>query len=181
MIKLSHSLFMETYQMATPEELSNRYLEMSRKYFRQAQEELDRRDFSQSTEKAWGAAAKALKSIAAQRVWNHKSHGLLRDMATHLYMEFGEPRIFDLFGVLENAHNNYYEHRWDSDEAQLHIDRGRELIDLLEDIRNSPPRRFTPANREQERRLQRLTQYHPDRDADAALNISTLPPVEPEA
>jgi hypothetical protein len=97
--------------MATPEELSSRYLAMSRKYFRQAQEELDRGDFSQSTEKTWGAAAEALKSIDAQRVWNHKNHGLLRDMARHLYMEFGNLQIFDLSGVLENAHNNYYEHR----------------------------------------------------------------------
>ena len=165
--------------MATPEELSDRYSEMSQKYIRQAQEELEKGDFSQSTEKAWGAAAEALKSIAAQRVWNHKSHGLLRDMATHLYMEFGNLRIFDLFGVLENAYSNYYEHRWDRDEAQLHIDRSRELLDVLKEIKNSPPRRFTPATREQERRLERLTRYRPDRDADAALDITTLPPVEP--
>ena len=167
--------------MATPEEWANRYLQMSRKYMRQAQEEIEKGDWSQATEKAWGAAAEALKSVAAQRGWNHKSHGLLRDMAMQLYMEFGRPRVIDLFGVLENAHNNYYEHRWDCDDAQLHVDRSRELLDELGVIRDTPPRRFTPANREQERRLQRLTQYHPDRAVDAALDISTLPPVEPEA
>ena len=62
----------------------------------------------------------------------------------------------------------------------MRIAQCRELIDLLEEIRISEPRRFTPANREQERRLQRLTQYHPDRDADAALDIATLPPIDPE-
>jgi uncharacterized protein (UPF0332 family) len=166
--------------LATPEELANRYLQMSRQYIRQAQEELDKGDLSQATEKAWGASAESLKSIAAQRDWNHKSHGLLRDMATQLYMEFGLPRIIDLFGLLENAHTNYYEHRWDRDEVQLHIDRSRELLEALDVLRAAEPRRFTPANREQERRLQRLTQCHPDRVADAALDISTLPPVEPE-
>ena len=165
--------------MATPEELSNRYLEMSRKYFRQAQEELDRDDLTQASEKAWGAAAEALKALAVTRGWNHKSHPFLRDIATHTYMEFGRPRIIELFDILEWAHFNYYEHRLDKDDVQMRVAQSRELIDLLEDIRNSPTRRFTPANREQERRLQRLIQYHPDRDADAALDISTLPPVEP--
>ena len=166
--------------MATPEELSDRYLQLSRKYSRQSQEELDKGDLSQASEKAWGASAEALKSLATIRSWNHKSHGLLRDIATHTYMEFGRPRIIELFDILEWAHFNYYEHRLEHDAVQMRVAQSRELISLLDEIRNSPPRRFTPANREQERRLQRLTQYHPDRVADAALDIATLPPVEPE-
>ena len=35
--------------MATPEELSNRYLQMSQKYMSQAQEELDKGDLSQAS------------------------------------------------------------------------------------------------------------------------------------
>ena len=163
--------------MATPEELSNRYRKMSQKYMRQAQEELNKGDLSQATEKAWGAAAESLKSIAAQRRWNHKNHGLLRDMATQLYMEFGRLRVIDLFGFLENAHTNYYEHRWDRDEVQLHIDRSRELLAELDNLRSIAPRRFTPANREQERRLQRLTRFSPETAADEALDISEQPPV----
>lgn len=166
--------------MATPEEWANRYWQMSRKYMRQAQEELEQGDWSQASEKAWGAAAEALKSVAAQRRWNHKSHGLLRDMATQLYMEFGNRRIIELYGILENVHVNYYEHRFDGDEVQYQIDNCREFLDELDSIRNSPPRRFTPGNREQERRIQRLTLYHPDRETDAALDIATLPPVEPD-
>ena len=166
--------------MATPQEFSDRYLKMSSKYFRHAQEELGKEDLSQPSEKAWGAAAEALKAIAVIRGWNHKSHPLLRDIATHIYMEFGRPRILELFDLLEWTHFNYYEHRLDHDDVQLRIAQSRELIGLLEEIKNSPPRRFTPANREQERRVQRLTQYQPDRAVDAALDIATLPPVEPE-
>ena len=163
--------------MATAEELSNRYLEMSQKRIGQAQEELDRGDLAQASEKAWGAASQALKSIAAQRGWNHKNHGLLRDMATQLYMEFGHPRVIDLFGFLENAHTNYYEHRWDRDEVQLHIDRSRELLAELDGLRTTVPRRFTPANREQERRLDRLIRFNLDNAIDDSLDISELPPV----
>ena len=166
--------------MATAQELSDRYFQLSRKYFRQAQEELDEGELSQASEKAWGAAAESLKALAAIRGWNHKSHPLLKDIATHTYMESGRPRLLELFELLEWAHFNYYEHRLDHDAIQLRIAQCRELIDLLEEIRIAEPRRFTPANREQERRLQRLTQYHPDRDADAALDIATLPPLEPE-
>ena len=166
--------------MATPEELADRYLQLSRKYSRQAQEELDKGDLSQASEKAWGASAEALKSLAAIRGWNHKSHPLLNDITIQTYMEFGRPRIRELFHILESAHFNYYEHQFEQHDVELFLANSRELIGILDEIRNSPPRRFTPANREQERRLQRLTQYHPDRAADAALDIATLPPVEPE-
>lgn len=163
--------------MATREELSNRYLELSRKYVRQAQEELDRGDLSQASEKAWGAAAESLKATAAQRGWNHRNHGLLRDMATQLYMELGNRRLMDLFSTLENAHVNYYEHQFDRDEVQYQIDNCVEFLQELESVRSNPPRRFTPANREQERRLQRLSRFSQDRAMDEALDISSLPPV----
>ncbi len=144
--------------MATPKELSDRYLEISALSLRQAQEELEiRKDYAQACDKVWRAVAEALKAGAVLRGWNHKSHPLLRDIATQLYMEFGRRQVIDLFGVLENAHTNFYEHRFDRDEVQLHLDRGRELVAELETIRQSPQRRFTPANREQERRLERLT------------------------
>lgn len=165
--------------MATPEELSQRYLQLSRKYFRQSQEELVRGDLTQASEKAWGAAAESLKALAVVRGWNHKSHPLLRDIATHTYMEFGRPRLIELFDLLEWAHFNYYEHRLEEEDVQMRIAQSSELLNMLDEIRNSPPRRFTPANREQERRFHRLTQYSLDRAADAALDITTLPPVEP--
>ena len=167
--------------MATAQELSDRYLEISALSLRQAQEELaGRKDYAQACDKVWRAVAEALKAGAVLRGWNPKSHPLLRDIATQLYMEFGRRQVIDLFGVLENAHTNFYEHRFDRDEVQLHLDRGRELVAELEIIRQAPQRRFVPANREQERRLERLTRYDPNTAADAFLDIDDLPPVQPE-
>lgn len=164
-------------EMATQQELSDRYLQLSRKFMGQAQTELELGDLAQASEKVWGAAAEGLKSIAAQRGWNHKSHGLLRDMATHLYMEFGHPPIYVLFGFLEGAHVNFYEHRFDKDEVRYQIDNCREFLDELDRIRALPPRAFTPSNREQERRLERLTRFSPETTADEDLDITELPPV----
>ena len=165
--------------MATPEELSNRYMEISRSLIRKSQEELDvAEDYIQASEKAWGSVAAALKSVAAGQGWNHKSHGLLSDIAFQLYLEFGRPRLADLYKYAEALHNNFYEHRIIRDEVQLGIDRCRELLDELERIRTAPSRRFTPATREQERRMERLTRRNAVADMeDESLDISALPPV----
>ena len=53
---------------------------LSRRFVRQAQEEFDKGDRLQASEKAWGAAAHAVKAVAASRGWNHNSHRLLFDI-----------------------------------------------------------------------------------------------------
>ena len=40
----------------------------------QADEELGRGDYLQASEKAWGAAVRAVKSVAERRGWEHDSH-----------------------------------------------------------------------------------------------------------
>ena len=47
--------------------LIGEYAEVSRRLIRQAAEELERGDLIQASEKAWGAAAQAVKAIAEQR------------------------------------------------------------------------------------------------------------------
>ena len=53
------------------EELSSfqKYTEMSQRFIQQAGDEFQRGDLLQASEKAWGAAALATKSIAEQRAW----------------------------------------------------------------------------------------------------------------
>ena len=104
--------------MATIEELSNRYFQMSQTLIRQAQEELDEaEDYAQSSEKAWGAVAEALKAVAVGRNWNHHSHGILRDIVTQLYLEFGRPQFTGLFDTAEALHINSYENRLDREQV----------------------------------------------------------------
>ena len=80
--------------------------------------------------------------------------------------------------VAEALHINFYENRYDRDEVQLRLDRCRELLDELERIRTSPPRRYTPATQEQIRRLERLTRRSPTVTAEeAAIDITALPQV----
>ena len=167
--------------MATKEELSERYLSISRRYIRQAEEELHQKgDTLQASEKIWGAAALALKSVAALRGWNHKSHPLLGDIAMQLRLEFGSIRLYHLFSSLESTHNNFYEHRWGEDQVEEHLNWVGEFVQQLDEIRQLPPQRFTPATRTQERRLFNLTRSRPH-ESDDDLNIATLPSVDLES
>ena len=167
--------------MATSEELSNRYYEMSRKYMRQAMEEFEKGDWSQASEKAWGAVADSIKATAVSRGWNHKSHPLLEDIITQLSLEFGNPSLIALFDSAGALHVNFYEHRFNEHILMQRIQNCQALLRELEAIRDSPDRRYTPSTREQERILERLTRYNREIAADADLDIATLPPVEPEA
>jgi hypothetical protein len=169
--------------MATSEEFSDRHLEMSQYLINKAQEELSlKNDLIQASEKAWGSVAQALKAVAAARGWNHRTHGLLSDIATQLYLEFGRPRLVTLYGSAELLHNNFYEHRLERDRIPPHIDLCRELLEELRLVRTSPPRRFTPATQEQIHRLERLTRRTPNVLAeDSQLDIASLPPVEPQS
>ena len=166
--------------MATPQEISDRYLKISRQCLLQAEEELFvQGDTMQASEKLWNAAAQALKSVAALRGWNHKSHSLLGDIAMQLHLEYGRPELSDQFDGLEAAHNNYYEHRWTADRVELRLNTARRFVSQLEEIRQLPRRRFTPATRDQERRLENLTRFIYGQ-SDDDLDINKLPPVEPQ-
>ena len=169
--------------MATSEEFSDRHLEMSQYLINKAQEELSlKNDLIQASEKAWGSVAQALKAVAAARGWNHRTHGLLSDIATQLYLEFGRPHILTLYASAERLHDNFYEHRLEQDVVQFRIDRCQELLEELRLVRTSPPRRFTPATQEQIHRLERLTRRTPNVLAeDSQLDIASLPPVEPQS
>ncbi len=166
--------------MATPEELSNRYWEMSEYLIRKAQEELDvSEDLIQASEKAWGAVAHAVKSICAKRGWNHHYHLLFRDAIGVLRWEYDNPRLVPLFASAESMHNNFYEHRLVPLDLQDHINNCRELLAELDDIRIIT--QFSPTSSVQgmEGRMRRLATRDPDiATREEALDITTLPPVE---
>ena len=167
-------------RMATPEELSSRYLEMSKYLIQKAQQELDRGDdLMQASEKAWGAVAHGIKSIAALRGWNHHHHLLLEDLAVVLQWQTNSTYILDRFDVAEKLHTNFYENRLEQDTLQHRIDRCRELRDELERIRTVPSPTDVPEGRIWDRRMRRLTNRDPVLAAEEqALDITALPPVE---
>ena len=114
--------------------LIGEYAEVSRRLIRQAAEELERGDLIQASEKAWGAAAQAVKAIAEQREWAHSSHFLLFQAVSNLVNETGQPEIRRLFGVANSLHTNFYEHWMDPDSVEGSIADVRMLVDMLEGV-----------------------------------------------
>ena len=125
---------MENLRRTTADE----HAALSRRFVRQAQEEFDKGDRLQASEKAWGAAAHAVKAVASERGWNHDSHRLLFDVVTQLSRDTANAALSALFREASSLHQNFYEN-WQSDgSVQDGINQVKRLVELLEEIRAQP-------------------------------------------
>ena len=173
---------MEHLRASPPE----RYEEISRHLLEQAQRELDNGDILQASEKAWGATAHAIKSVAQQRGWNHHAHNYLRDAANYIGLERNRQDLRQLFQYLEAFHSNYYEHQREIIEVQDAIDGAGVFIREMARLRREePPTRqdhLSPSQAaEQERRLRRLSTKtrHSHGEVYSEDELNRLPPVRP--
>ncbi len=107
------------------------YIRTSRRFLAQAQEEFDRGDLLQASEKAWGAAAQAVKATAETRGWEHGTHARLFENVKRISHETSDPELFDLFHVANSLHQNFYE-GWQADDfVQRGIQRVKVLVERL--------------------------------------------------
>lgn len=86
-----------------------KYRTISAHYLAQAFDELDAGDLLQASEKGWGAAAQAVKAVAEQRGWNHKSHADLFVVVRNLVSESGNDDLHLDFHTARALHINFYE------------------------------------------------------------------------
>lgn len=111
------------------------YAATSRDFLAKAQAALDQGDLPQASEKGWGAAAQMVKAIADERGWPHNGHGLLFQAVRQLVIETGDEQLSTLFHVANSLHSNFYEHWLPSEMVQSGVDRVRELVDKLDQLR----------------------------------------------
>ena len=110
------------------------YVRISRQFMRQADEEFAKGDRLQASEKAWGAAAHAVKAVAQHRGWRHDGHRYLFEAVDSIFRETGDPEVRGLFGRANSLHMNFYED-WQSDEfVQDGIERVKVLLEKLEPL-----------------------------------------------
>ncbi len=137
--------------------VSNKYAEMSRDYMSRADDYLRRGDLVQASEKSWGAAACALKSIAERRGWQHKSHSLLFDISNQVADELSRTDLHDMFSAAKSMHQNFYEN-WEPEEGvEYAVGRIKAYLSELEAVSPLLPATFAVETRAQRRRLARLT------------------------
>ena len=132
--------------MTTPQDTKlqpsppERYEEMSRHLLQQAEEELDKGDALQGSEKVWLAVAHTLKAVARHRGWNHRYHNHLRAEVAYLSLEWNRPDWETTFSAIENLHINAYEHQRVVSQVRPHLELAKTYCqDLAQTWKTTPP------------------------------------------
>ena len=161
---------------------SDRYAAISQRLLRDAQRELDLGDLIQASEKTWGAAAHAIKALAQMWGWYHQGHHRLDASVYYIVSERHHEDLLGWYNTANGLHRNYYEHELYADTLQLAIDATGRFVAEMEKIRAEPVPVFPPfenLSRAQGRRL-RLLNTPPTDNPPRYVDVSLLPPVEPE-
>lgn len=116
--------------------LIDEHAEVSRRLIQQADDEFQKGDTLQASEKAWGAAAHALKSIAEQRGWRHGRHRDLFPVVNRIAEETAQPEIRALFNTANILHANFYENWLPDDMIEANIADVKEFLDRLESLQS---------------------------------------------
>ena len=112
-----------------------RHAEISAIFLAHAEDLFRAGDLLQASEKAWGAVAHCLKSIAARRNWPSGSHQALSVIKTRLAEESDDPaRIHRLYRSAEWLHTNFYEDWLKDDVVERYIGNAKELTAILQEI-----------------------------------------------
>ncbi len=99
-----------------------------------AERELANGDRLQASEKAWGAVAHRLKSIAERRGWQYTTHSQVYGIVDRLTRETGDPNLRLLFSVASGLHRNYYIDAVPLDALRYEIDKVEELLEMLDPL-----------------------------------------------
>ena len=116
-----------------------KYASRSRSLILQAQVELYQGDAPQASEKAWGAAAQAVKAIAELRGWEHRTHAHLFQNVTRISIEIADSEVLALFREANFLHQNFYEDAQTVESVRGGIDHVARLVEKLLPL--APPMR----------------------------------------
>lgn len=116
----------------SPDAGAERNAAISRQALRQAGDELAKQDLWQASEKAWGAAAYAVKAVAEKRRWFSEADWKLQRIASVISDEQGDPEILHCYAAARNAHFNFYRHEYDARDVEQAIAAAAYLVMQLD-------------------------------------------------
>jgi HEPN domain-containing protein len=118
-----------------PNRVAESYWGASEDLLKQAREELVKGDLRQAGEKAWGAAALALKGLAYQRdAVRLVSHGELWQYVSKLEEEFQDKELSRLWRSASSMHVNFYEGWADKRHVEGAIEDVEKLLEKLKKL-----------------------------------------------
>ena len=115
-------------------EKAEHYLKLSEKYLAEAEELLKRGDYTQASEKVWGAAAEAVKALAVKESREPKSHGELHREVIRLITATGDDEIRHLWLSATALHQNIYENWLPPEIVEKSIEDLKKLIEKLKKL-----------------------------------------------
>ena len=92
-----------------PRDRAELHLELCEKYLKEAEKLLAEGDYSQASERGWGAAAQIVKALAAREGKTLRSHRELREYAGDLVERLGDAEVRRLWHAANALHRNFYE------------------------------------------------------------------------
>lgn len=117
-----------------PETKAEAHIALSEKYAREMDEFLEKGDYVQASEKAWGAASQILKAVASKRGKELKSHGELHKFVSELREETGDQELRRLWQVATSLHQNFYENWLPEGIVRESIEDVRRFVGKLREI-----------------------------------------------
>ena len=115
-----------------PESKAELHLKLCEKYMREAEELLARKDYTQASEKAWGAASQMVKALAAKEGKELRSHASLWEYVDELAERLRDAELRHLWGRANNLNQNFYESWMPSREVEFSV---KDVKTLLEKLR----------------------------------------------
>ncbi len=104
----------------------------SERLIRHAEEELAKGDRLQASEKAWGAVAHKLKSIAGRHGWEYETHRHVYRIVRRIAAELNDDRVRLLFSSVAALHRNYYVDAIPLEELAYEIQLAKQLLEILD-------------------------------------------------
>ena len=115
-----------------PEAKAELHLKLCEKYMREAEVFLEKKDYVQASEKAWGAASQMVKALAAREGRELRSHAALWEYVDELAEKLKDVELRHLWRTANALHQNFYEDWMPPREVELSV---RDVKAFLEKLR----------------------------------------------
>lgn len=109
-------------------EAIEKYKAQSDHYFGNALASIQAGEAAKAGEFLWGSMAQALKAVAASEGKELNTHGEIRKYAAELAKKHNDVSIWDIYGVANSLHGNFYEAGLGLEEVQTHAERIRTVV-----------------------------------------------------
>ena len=179
------TLPLDTAPGPSPDAEAIRNAGISHELLTNARLELDAGDLLQASDKAWGAAAFAVKAVAEKRRWFNDADWKLGSIVEIIASEQANDDIVAYYLAARDAHYNYYHHEYNAPAVRRIINLAARLVELLNPLLApdyTPPPYISAEVETEKRRLEQPTsQRDHDRLANGRPPIEQRPPISPSS